>query len=168
MGDYKHLKSALTSLASSFTNNQLPMWQRIQTLYLLLTILFQWVSLLIPIGNLKVDDNQGQSFCLLNDISTIESIIFSVIVTLLATWIIVSFKDRKKQMQLCRFLIWIIIVEVITAIIGLRLFVLGQLTMPEYNYAFLALPIAIMIFPILAKHAIRKDDELVRSSNRLR
>ena len=144
------------------------MWQRIQTLYLLLTLCIQWGSLFIPLGSYTDGDRAGQSFYLLGDIATSESIILAVIVTLLAGWAIVTFKNRKKQMQLCGFLTIFTILAPITTIASTWIFALEQPSMPEFHYAYLIFPIAVIAFPILAKKAIRKDDELVRSSNRLR
>lgn len=144
------------------------MWQRIQTLYLLLVILIQWGSLSLPIGSYSDGDDMEKGLYLLGDIATTESIVFSVLITLIASWAIAMFKNRKKQMQLCRLLAFVIIIALITTIVSVWIFVGDQPNMPKFYYANLIFPIATISFSILAKRAIRKDDELVRSSNRLR
>ena len=144
------------------------MWQRIQTLYLLLTICIQWGSLFIPLGSYTDGDRAGQSIYLLGDIAIGESIILAAIVSLLAAWAIGIFKNRKKQMQICGFLTLFTILAPITSIISTWIFALEQPSMPEFYYAYLIFPITTIAFPILAKKAIKKDDDLVRSSNRLR
>ena len=105
---------------------------------------------------------------LLGDIATTESIVFSVLITLIASWAIAIFKNRKKQMQLCSLLAFVIIIALITTIVSVWIFVGDQPNMPKFYYANFIFPIATISFSILAKRAIRKDDELVRSSNRLR
>ena len=144
------------------------MWQRIQTVYLLLTIFIQWGSLFLPLGCYADGDRTGKGFYLLGDIATSESVILSVIVTLLAVWAIVTFKNRKKQMELCGALTLVAVIMLLTTVVSTWFFALEQATMPEFYYPYLIFPIALIAFPILAKKAIRKDDELVRSSNRLR
>ena len=144
------------------------MWQRIQTLYLLLIILIQWGSLSLPIGSYSDGDQMEKGLNLLGDIATTESIIFSVLITLTSSWAIAMFKNRKKQMQLCGLLTLVIIVALITTIVSVWIFAIDQPVMPKFYYANLIFPFATIAFSILAKRAIRKDDELVRSSNRLR
>ena len=78
------------------------------------------------------------------------------------------FKNRKKQMQICGFLTVFTFISLITTTVSALIFALEQPSMPEFYFAYLIFPIATIAFPILAKKAIRKDDELVRSSNRLR
>ena len=144
------------------------MWQRIQTLYLLLTICIQWGSLFIPLGSYTDGDRAGQSFYLLGDIVIGESIILAVLISILSAWAIMMFKNRKKQMQICGFLTVFTLISFITTVVSAWIFALEQPSMPEFHFAYLIFPIATIAFPILAKKAIRKDDELVRSSNRLR
>lgn len=144
------------------------MWQRIQTLYLLLTILIQWSSLYIPLGYYTDGDRVGKGFYLLGDVATSQSIILSVVVTLTAILAILKFKSRKQQMQCCTLLIIETFATFITTLISAWIFAQEQPTTPNFYYAYLLFPIVTIALPVLAKRAIRKDDELVRSSNRLR
>jgi predicted tellurium resistance membrane protein TerC len=144
------------------------MWQRVQTLYLLLTIILQWIGLFLPIGSYKDAERLGQCFSLVFDLATTESIIFSVLITVLAVTAITKFKQRKNQMKLCFFLTLVIIAAYITMLVSVYRFAIEQPIMPHFYYAFSLLPVILVALTIMAKHAIRKDDELVRSSNRLR
>ncbi len=143
------------------------MWQRIQTLYLAVTILLQWVSLFIPVGSFTDAERAGQYFYLA-DVAKSESIILSVLVTIGAVWAICNFKNRKSQMQLCTLLTVVTTIALLSTVLNTWFFATDLPAMPNVYYAYLALPIVAIIMVVLAKRAIRKDDELVRSSNRLR
>lgn len=144
------------------------MWQRVQTLYLLLTIILQWIGSFLPIGSYKDAERLGQCFSLVFDLATTESIIFSVLITVLAVTAIAKFKHRKNQMKLCFFLTLVIIAAYITMLVSVYRFAIEQPIMPRFYYVFSLLPVILVALTIMAKRGIRKDDELVRSSNRLR
>ena len=102
------------------------MWQRVQTLYLLLTIILQWIGLFLPIGSYSDAERLGQCFSLVFDLATTESIIFSVLITVLAVTAITKFKQRKNQMKLCFFLTFVIIAAYITMLVCVYRFAIEQ------------------------------------------
>jgi len=93
--------------------------------------------------------------------------VLNAVTCLLTIMAVFSFKDRKKQLQLCR--ISLIVLCLFTA--GafwiedrLRRESGGTLTYLFGSY----LPVIQLILVYMAERAIRKDDELVRSADRLR
>lgn len=143
------------------------MWQRIQTLYLAVTILLQWGSFCVPLGGFTDAERAGQCFYL-TDVAKVESFILSVLVTIGAVWAICNFKNRKSQMQLCTLLTIATTVTLLSTVVNTWFFATDQSVMPNLYYVYLTLPIVAIAMVVLAKRAIHKDDELVRSSNRLR
>ena len=146
------------------------MWQRIQTLYLIVAILLQWTCLFVPVGtyNQEIPKLAGQYVYLYNDISNIEVIVISALISICALVAIFKFKCRKTQMKICTLLIFATFASMCLAIVEGWLFIQSQAAMPHICYFSLLLPLLTILMVVLAKRAIRKDDELVRSSNRLR
>ena len=71
-------------------------------------------------------------------------------------------------MKICTLLIFATFASMCLAIVEGWLFIQSQAAMPHICYFSLLLPLLTILMVVLAKRAIRKDDELVRSSNRLR
>lgn len=142
------------------------MWQRIQTLYLIGAILLQWSCLFVPIG--KLQGAAGKHISIYGDVAGIEALLLSAIITIGAVTAILKFKNRKSQMKICSFIIIAAIVSLITTIVQLVLFAQASTATPQIYYWMAILPILVITMVALAKRAIHKDDELVRSSNRLR
>lgn len=143
------------------------MWQRIQTLYLAFAILIQWFSFFIPLGSYRDSECVGQYFYL-TDVALVESYILNILITIGAVWAICNFKNRKSQMQICTLLLIATIIALLSTVLNTYFFASDQSLWSNVYYAFFAQPIVVILLVVLAKRAIRKDDELVRSSNRLR
>jgi hypothetical protein len=93
--------------------------------------------------------------------------VLDAVAGILTVMAIFSFKDRKKQLQLCR--ITLILICLFTAAAfwfedSLRREAGGNLTYLFGSY----LPVIQLILVYMADRAIKKDEELVRSSDRLR
>ena len=154
------------------------MWQRIQTVYLILAVIACTICLCLPIAELLPKD-LGASSTVFNlwtitpDGSkefpwwSIVNFVILLFVCTIGTGTIFLYKTRKKQAKLCSAaavltIIWMIIFGV-CAYSGLI----------EHNgdmivkYA-ACLPFVAMVFFILARRAILKDEALVRSMDRIR
>mgnify|MGYP001347595268 CR=1 FL=1 len=90
------------------------------------------------------------------------SFIFSVIT-------IFSYKNRVLQIRICAFnlITNIVLIMVVFFFYATRIQSMTK-TEPEYNYTGMILPLISIVFLILANRAIRKDQALVKSADRLR
>jgi hypothetical protein len=115
--------------------------------------------------NEVVRDNAGKATELLEKLMPLSVLIVLIPVISLAT--IFFFKKRKFQLQLSRLLIFLAGILVIAYIhVSFRIvskFDAGLI--PGFK---MILPVLILILSILAYRGIRKDDQLVKSYDRLR
>jgi len=155
------------------------MIQRIQSLYLLMTTLFSTLFLWDKILRFK-DDLHNQFYIKLGGIfkvtdsavtENIEKMIpvtfLLLLIPLVSIITIFVFKNRKLQMRITAGLTGLIIIMIIV------LAVYSLYMIRNYNAVFspginLILPVLMLICAFLAYRGIRKDEELVRSFDRLR
>lgn len=150
------------------------MWQRIQTVWLLLAALCMVLLFFFPIAH--VGDYELSSLFLYQEDNVLrvmwELAALDALVVVLALLTIVLFKKRKMQMHLCIFNI------LLTIGYGILVFFLGfrfsdKIQQEGLNFGlvptvWLLLPVLSIFFFILAFRNIRKDEILIRMSNRLR
>lgn len=154
------------------------MWQRIQTIYLVLAVAFCAVCLCLPIAHIATEDTLTQStvFNLWtvapDGTKTLPALNIVGFVILLFTCTMGSctiglFRNRKLQASLCMLCI-------VDMIIWIGLFCVNAFSglidnggemKPAYAACF---PFVAMIFFFLARKAILKDEALVRSMDRIR
>jgi hypothetical protein len=141
------------------------MIQRIQTLYLLLAAVFPVLLFVFPIYVIHFD-HKGSWLPKGLDLSTKHYIDTPLILVcvLLPLLIVFLYKNRKLQARLCGI-----------NIVLLAIFQLLLLCSPDiFDYrnvspgVGLFTPAAALLFTILALRAIRKDEALVRSADRIR
>lgn len=152
------------------------MWQRIQTLWLLLAGISMTLLLFFPLA--VIDKCQLFSLWLLNsnhDIQTITWELFSLnaIIVLLAFVCIFLFKKRKLQMRLCIYnmllIVGFLVVYVIRCIsVSNNIKLLTQQEASIVPTIWNVLPFISLVFLFLAFRAIRRDEVLIRMSKRLR
>lgn len=135
------------------------MLQRIQTVYLLLAVL---VSGVLPFF-VSVYTENGEAVTVLTN--TMYLIAFEI-VAVLALIAIFLFKNRKNQFVLNR-------LNIIFNLILLGVFVYRSLTLSGESEISekgigMFLPIISIVFLVLANKAIKKDEDLVKSVDRLR
>jgi hypothetical protein len=137
------------------------MLQRIQTVYLILALIISGVlPLVFPLW--KVTGDKGFYFME----STAYTALFGLS-TALALLSIISFKKRQQQFVFNR-------LNMILNLILLGLFVYRSLNLSGEAVAVsekgigMFLPIASIVFLVLANKAIKKDEDLVKSVDRLR
>ena len=131
------------------------MIQRIQSIYLLVALVFTTlISFKVPVCALN------ETFFMAQDdtkmfVLTIAGAIFSLLGLFM-------FKNRKFQMKLIRFTV------LIQMIIGIRIFMLFNKFEVVLNNSFLFLMAFTLIALIMAYRGVKKDDDLVRSVDRIR
>lgn len=137
------------------------MIQRIQTIYLLLTFLITGVLLFfIPLWTL----NTGKAFYFMQD--QVYTILLGLS-TMLTVISIISYKKRQNQFVMGR-------LNIILNLILLGLFVYRSLNLSGEAVAVsekgigMFLPIVAIVLLVLANKAIKKDEDLVKSVDRLR
>lgn len=154
------------------------MIQRIQSVFLFLAalsmgLLFVDAFSFITIAFGDISGLQAQQSMLADTVFEVSdhvlllALVVLSIVLALAT--IFSFKKRTTQLKLGRFMIISIVLVVFLSILlfylDFKKLAPGTEVTVEYGYL---LPVSALIFTYLGIRAIRKDESLVRSSNRLR
>ena len=131
------------------------MIQRIQSIYLLVAaISMTLISFKVPVYNLNETLFMAQ-----DDTKMFVLTIVGAIFSLLGLFM---FKNRKFQMKLIRLTV------LIQMIIGIRIFMLFNKFEVVLNSSFLFLMAFTLIALIMAYRGIKKDDDLVRSIDRIR
>ena len=149
------------------------MIQRIQSLYLLLSAAVMSLLFFFQIADLpgnfdfylwKITDGTTNIYTLPLPILAVMSILVSIITIFL-------FKKRGYQVKLCMLNFLLILIFMILVFWLYPGFILtkqfGEDFQPDYNFS-IYVPIVSFIFILLAHKAIRKDDNLVKSADRLR
>lgn len=125
------------------------MWQRIQTLFLALTAIIAVSFLFVEIA----DGVQGKD--------NVAASAVAVGIGLLQGFIIAMYRDRKVQMRFCT----------TTMLLALVMGALAYLTTDAQPLRFefvIGIPVAILVTSFLARYNIKKDEDLVRSMDRMR
>jgi hypothetical protein len=158
------------------------MLQRIQTLYLVLIAIATLLLFFFPLADYYNELHGNYKFFIygIKCMDPEPRVLFSPYFTLpllalvTASFIftvvtIFQYKNRLRQIRLCAFnmLANIVLVMVIFFFYAPKIKTL-TLTEPDYNYVGMILPLISIVLLILANRAIRKDEALVRSSDRLR
>jgi hypothetical protein len=138
------------------------MIQRIQTVYLLLTFVITGVLMFfIPLWTL----NTGKAFYFVQDQVYTILLALSTMLTIVS---IISFKKRQNQFVMNR-------LNIILNLILLGLFVYRSLNLSGETANAVSekgigmfLPIVAIVLLVLANKAIKKDEDLVKSVDRLR
>jgi hypothetical protein len=158
------------------------MLQRIQTLYLAIAALASILVFFFPLANYYHEFEGNYKFFIygIQPMDPEPKVAFHQFFTLplmamvVASFIfsmatIMVFKKRTLQVRLCAFnvLTNIVLILVIFFFYASRIKTL-TLIEPEYNYPGMVMPLVSLLFLMLANRAIRKDEALVRSADRLR
>ncbi len=152
------------------------MWQRAQTVYLALVIISMSLTLALPFAVYPMESGDT-TFNLFGLSPKSESatvwfpyyIVIGLIIGL-ALFGITQFKNRKRQLNLGKINYLLILGMVVMLFIDTST-IAGDLSVSEESikYQFgLYLPVAAFAFTFLANRRIKKDEELVKSVERLR
>ena len=140
--------------------DNLNMLQRIQTIYLLLCVLFSGVFPFFT--KIWTEENKLEVYANSNEIY-IGLFLISAILALVS---IFSFKKRQKQFVLNR-LNMILNFIIIGLLVNHSLSLSGEAKVSEKGIGML-LPIFSIVFLALANKAIKRDEDLVKSVDRIR
>ena len=142
------------------------MIQRIQSIYL--AIVFALSAILPLVLNLW-DDSKKEVYALelLSDLSIIAKLVpvFFLISALLAMFSIFKYQNRQLQFVLGRIIIMINLF-LLGILIYLSLNIPGEASSEKGIGMFI--PVVAILFAVLANKAIKKDEDLVKSVDRLR
>jgi hypothetical protein len=142
------------------------MIQRIQSLYLVLVAILSG-GLIFAFDLWSANGTKVFALDLFSSESLIEKLVpvFFVGSALLALLSIFSYKDRKKQFVFGRLII-LINLFLLGILIYLSLSLPGEITSEKGIGMFL--PTIAILFSVMANRAIKKDEDLVKSVDRLR
>jgi len=158
------------------------MLQRIQTIFLAVVAIAGILLFFFPLAN-YYNEIQGnyklyiwgircmdpEPKVMFSNYFTIPLIFLAVVSVIFTVSTIFLFKNRPLQIRICAFnvLANIVLIMVVFFFYATRIKTM-TLTEPDYNIAGMVLPLISLAFLVLATRAIRKDDALVKSSDRLR
>ena len=136
------------------------MLQRIQTVYLIISALimgalYYWFPLIM--------DETGIVIIVKNELLFLGLIFGSIVLTIIS---ILNFKKRQLQFVLNR--LSIILNFVLLGIFVYRSLILAGETLVSEKGIGVLLPVISIVFLVLANKAIKKDEDLVKSVDRLR
>lgn len=156
------------------------MWQRIQTLYFILVIGLMTASILLPNAyfyNQATDtayqfdirgvvelDAEGNATSLAGHSPL--TILFGIILVL-GIYIIVSFKNRRKQLRLATINLFLIFIYILV-LAGYIAVARGRLDAGVSLLYPASFPIIALILNYLGMRGVSKDEALIRSLDRLR
>ncbi len=153
------------------------MWQRAQTVYLLLLVIVLSLTVVFPFANYS----SGEEYVRFNIFGLSENkgnvdTWFPYYITIalsvgLSLFSVTQFKNRKRQLNLGKINYFVILLTIIMLFIDITS-VAGNLNMSKedinYDIVGFMLPVAAMAFQFLANRGIKKDEALVKSMDRLR
>ena len=131
------------------------MWQRIQTIFLLVSALASLAYLFVPIATVDELAIYGKE--------DVISTAIAIGIALLSIFIISQFKDRKLQIRFCRISVLLAVSLAATSVFA----AMQNSGTPNYAFA-VGVPILIIIALLLAYRNIKKDEDLVKSMDRFR
>lgn len=157
------------------------MIQRIQSIFLLLAVLANLAVLELPVWQSDLSGNSGMISALAFEGENTENTLqffehadtgnlamhggfFAMVIlsSLLLTFTIFRYSDRPGQIRLTYIAIILIFVEILAAVLLAQS---GSTANPQIGFA---LPVVAILLAWLAAKFIRKDEDLVRSVDRIR
>jgi len=154
------------------------MIQRLQTLYLLASVIALSLMLLFPLAEFISKDSVVYSFDAIKiasvgkqpfvDISSTVAVFVMIVGIALSTFFsIFMYKNRIFQIKLCWFNV--VLTFLLISAIAYYIFTTQSGLSAQVSYSFtLLLPLASILLTFLASRSIRKDENLVRSADRIR
>jgi hypothetical protein len=153
------------------------MWQRSQTVYLALIVICLILTLVFPFAYYPLSDNLV-SFNLFgvseNTLKVNTWFPYYITIALsigLSLFSITQFKNRKRQLTLGKINYFVILLTITMLFIDVT-GVADKLSLDsaniEYSIVGFMLPVISLAFQFLANRGIKKDEELIKSVDRLR
>jgi len=142
------------------------MIQRIQSLFLLGTALSGVLFTFLPWAVFHLGESKED--VILKGTSELVSSLPGLTLALFALINIFLFRSRKRQMRVCNVLFVIAIGALSSAVLKITA-TAAELKANDFDYQFgMVWPVISIIFTYMARHSINKDEQLVRSADRLR
>lgn len=150
------------------------MLQRIQTVYLLIMVVLLGLTFLFPFAN-YILTNESVSFDAMGmeymDENRVRFPFYVSLALCMAMGLIsiFSYKKRVLQLKLGRFNYLLLLVVIVLSFVNVRTLTDVFSEQPQVEYgAGLFLPVAALAFLFLANRSIKKDEDLIKSLDRLR
>ncbi len=162
--------------------NDFTMLQRIQSLYLAIVAIACVLLFFFPLANYYHELEGNYKFFIygIRSMDPEPKVLFNLYFTIPLIFLVVAsfiftvstillFKNRPLQIRLCAFnmLTNIVLIMVIFFFYATKIQSMTHIE-PEYNYTGMVLPLVSILFLIFANRAIKKDEALVKSADRLR
>lgn len=158
------------------------MIQRIQSLYLLLAFIACVLTFFFPFADFVLNGDQGYYLFtvtglrdtgpghvqVFNWVFSLPLWAMNTLVGLLCIYIIFHFKDRITQLKLLRVNVFINLIFIGFVFYYASSLIENKLGMTPHYRIGIYFPLASILLQVLATRAIRKDEKLVRSADRLR
>jgi glucan phosphoethanolaminetransferase (alkaline phosphatase superfamily) len=157
------------------------MIQRIQSVYLLMAVLFNIGMAFLPVFSLSEPDLNLRVYAFTQSVTDVSGasvtkpapwlILFSISLAIIATIVVIfMYKDRKKQIRLCYSLYILQALIIVLALVWITTNLQISLTevIDKAHPLSLIFPVVSMWWIFMAQRAIKKDEELVRSVDRIR
>lgn len=136
------------------------MLQRIQSIWLLLASVFVFAGLKFPFYSGTNKDNIPSSF--LNGMTPLYLLLLTVAISVIALITIFLYKNRTLQLRLC-------LLDIILQVALIYLYYHQSTFFTSGTFALTAiLQPAALVFLVFAVAGIRKDNKIIKESNRLR
>lgn len=142
------------------------MIQRIQSLFLLGAAISGILFTFLPWAVFHL--GEGKDDIILKGSSELVSSLPGLTISFFAMINIFLFRNRKRQMRVCNVLFVIAIGALSSAVLKITA-TSAELKATDFDYQFgMVWPVVSIIFSYMARHSINKDEQLVRSADRLR
>ena len=156
------------------------MIQRIQSVYLLIAGIALGVMFLFPLMGyygelhtyqfnlLEMQNLVPDSIGVFNALFTLPLLAVVIFIIILAITAIFLFKNRRLQLKLTRINILLNLILIIAVFVGYSRYIQSVIKVEEQFKTGAFLPLISLVFLVLAYRGIKKDEELIRSADRLR
>lgn len=156
------------------------MIQRIQSVYLFIATIALGVMFFFPLMGyygdlhtyqfnlLEMHNQVPDTIRVFDTLFTIPLLATIVIVIILAFSSIFLFKNRRLQLKLIRIDILLNLISIIAIFVGYSRYIQSVIEVEEQFKTGAFLPLISLVFLVLAYRAVKRDDELIRSADRLR
>lgn len=145
------------------------MVQRIQTVYLALVAVFHLLLFFIPIFTWDKSSTGESGYFTMTSLHTIPFIALNILIILFSIFTITLYKSRPRQRNMVYVLALIVIVFVALCIFHMfRITTTSEYTFIPGKSFGMFLQLASILLCLMATRRIKKDDDLVKSVDRIR
>lgn len=156
------------------------MLQRIQSIYLFLVSLAMGLMFAFPISTyygdlhtfklslLGIENLVPSSENLFQNYFTLPLLIFVLLLCMLALITIFQFKNRKRQLKIIKANILLNIILIVGIFLIYSKLILSQVEVSEEYKIGAFLPLFSLILLVMAYRGVKRDEEIIRSADRLR